>query len=377
MAKSLVPVNGEVVTWAIEESGLLLEDVSRRVGVDGVVLRDWMDGVARPSQGEFTRLFKALKRPSASFFAPRAPEPSGVPALRGSPGQSGRALLEQERLWVRRSRRMQKLMSFLFEQQGRRAALPRFGREEEAETAAGRVRRWLGVSVDLQMSWDSSVDPWRWWRASLEGRGVLVFALQLGPEGIRGFSFSDEVAPVISVNTAYNRGARVFTAFHELGHLTLRSESVCVDLVSEVADEERWCEEFAASILLPREAVLQFVDEVSPEDDGFGLAKKVAAKFKVSIRAAAVRLIRLKIAPWSLYALVDQKARSWDRDKGFARGRPTYRTQRRINEYGSVVVNELIRGADQGLLNLRDLSDYLKVDTTEVDEIAQLVDVGG
>ena len=374
---SFVPVNGEVVRWAVEESGLLLEDVSGRVGVDVVVLRDWMDGIARPSQGEFTRLFKVLKRPSALFFAPRAPQPLGVPALRGSPGQAGRALLERERLWVRRSRRLQKLMSFLFQQQGRRADLPRFGREEEAETAGGRFRRWLGVSVELQMSWDSSVDPWRWWRARIEGRGVLMFALQLGPEGIRGFSFSDEVAPVISVNTAYNRGARIFTAFHELGHLTLRSESVCVDLVSEVTDEERWCEEFAASVLLPRETVLQFVGQVPAGEDGFGLAKKVAAKFKVSIRAAAVRLIRLEVAPWSLYALVDQKARSWDRDKGFARGRPTYRTQRRIDEYGGVVVDELIRAADQGLLNLRDLSDYLRVDTTEVDEIAQLVDVGG
>ena len=377
MAKSYVPVNAEVVRWAVEESGLLPEDVSGRVGVDVVVLRDWMDGVSRPSQGEFTRLFKALKRPSALFFAPRAPEPLGIPALRGSPGQTDRALSERERLWIRRSRRLQKMMSFLFQQQGRRADLPRIGRDEDAEMAGPRVRRWLGVSVDLQTSWDASVDPWRWWRTRLEGRGLLVFALQLGPEGIRGFSFSDEVAPVICVNTAYNRGARIFTAFHELGHLTLRSESVCVDLVGEIANEERWCEQFAASVLLPREAVLRFVDEVPAEEDGFVLAKKVAAKFKVSIRAAAVRLIRLEIAPWSLYALVDEKARIWDRDKGFARGRPTYRIQRRIDEYGGGVVDELIRGADQGLLNLRDLTDYLRVDTTEVDEIAQLVDVGG
>ena len=179
-----------------------------------------MDGVSRPSQGEFTRLFKALKRPSALFFAPRAPEPLGIPALRGSPGQTDRALSERERLWIRRSRRLQRMMSFLFQQQGRRADLPRIGRDEDAEMAAARVRRWLGVSVDLQTSWDASVDPWRWWRTRLEGRGLLVFALQLGPEGIRGFSFSDDVAPVISVNTAYNREARIFTAFHELGHLS-------------------------------------------------------------------------------------------------------------------------------------------------------------
>ena len=41
------------------------------------------------------------------------------------------------------------------------------------------------------------------------------------------------------------------------------------------------------------------------------------------------------------------------------------------------MVYELLRGADQGLLNLRDLSDYLRVDTTEVDEIAQVLDIGG
>ncbi len=229
--------------------------------------------------------------------------------------------------------------------------------------------------MDRQMYWGSTVDPWLWWREKLEGRGILVFALQLGKDGVRGFSFSDEVAPVISVNTAYNREARVFTAFHELGHLVLQNESVCVDLSGEATEEERWCEEFAASVLLPRDAVLQFVEEASPDEDGFALAKKTSSRFKVSIRAAAVRLIRLEIAEPSLYTLIDQKAQLWDRDKGFARGRPVYRPQRRIQEYGNVVVDELIRAADQGLLNLHDLSDYLRLDTTDVDEIAQIVGI--
>ncbi|MYD04286.1 MAG: ImmA/IrrE family metallo-endopeptidase [Acidimicrobiia bacterium] len=373
MPKSLVPVNNEVVRWAVEESGLSPVDVSRKVGVDVVVLKEWMEGIAKPSRGEFTKLFKTLKRPSALFFAPQAPEPLRIPALRESPRRAGRNLSEQERLWIRRARRLQQLVSFLLQKQGRKADLPRVGREEVPETAGERVRRWLGV--DRQMYWGSTVDPWLWWREKLEGRGILVFALQLGKDGVRGFSFSDEVAPVISVNTAYNREARVFTAFHELGHLALQNESVCVDLSGEATEEERWCEEFAASVLLPRDAVLQFVEEASPDEDGFALAKKTASRFKVSIRAAAVRLIRLEIAEQSLYTLVDQKAQLWDRDKGFARGRPTYRTQRRIQEYGNVVVDELIRAADQGLLNLHDLSDYLRLDTTEVDEIAQIVGI--
>lgn len=374
--KAFVPVNNDVVRWAVEESGLLPEDISRRVGVDAVVLRDWMDGVARPSQGEFTRLFRALKRPSALFFAPRPPARLAVPSFRGPQGPKVRSLSESERLWIRRSRRLQKVVSFLLEQQGQRADLPQVGRKEKPDRAAELVRRWLGVGVDLQLSWDSSVDPWRWWRTAFERHEVLVFALQLGPDGIRGFSFYDEIAPVISANTAYNRSARVFTAFHELGHLILRNESLCVDISGDSGHEERWCEEFAASVLLPAHAVLKFVDELSDKGEGFGLAKNVAARFKVSIRAAAVRLIHLQVASRSLYALVDENAHSWDRDKGFARGRPTYRTQRRLDEYGALAVNALIRGAEEGLLNLHDLSDYLRVDTTEVGEMAELAETG-
>lgn len=72
---------------------------------------------------------------------------------------------------------------------------------------------------------------------------------------------------------------------------------MCVDLVSDIADEERRCEEFAASVLLPSAAVLQFVDEVSTGEDGFSMARKVAAKFKVSIRAAAVWTFRHGMRP--------------------------------------------------------------------------------
>ena len=336
-----------------------------------------MEGTTTPSRGEFTGLFRTLKRPSALFFAPQPPEPSEIPVLRGSPGQVDHALSEREYLWIRRSRRIQKLMSFLFQQQGRQTDLPGVDRGESAELAGERARRWLGVNVELQMSWDASVDPWLWWRTTLDERGVFVFALQLGREGIRGFSFSDEVAPVIAVNTAYNRGARIFTTFHEIGHLILRSRAMCVDLGSDVAGEERWCEEFAASALLPRDAVLRFVNEVSEDEDHFGLARKVAEKFKVSIRAAAIRLIRLDIVPRSLYALVDRSARGWDHDKGFARGHPTFRIRRRIHEYGSAVIVELIRAHAGGILNLHDLSDYLRLDTSEVADITQLVDAGG
>lgn len=384
MVKSVVPVNGEVVRWAVEESGLSTSEAAAQSKVEAAALESWMEGAGKPSRGEFTRLVKTLKRPSALFFAPRVPEASPLPAMRRAPGRATRKLSAQERLWMRRAVRLQKLLSFLGGRRGAQIDLPRFD-GEPAEQAGERLRRWLGVSPVLAISRDSPAEAWRWWRERLERRGVFVFALGLGRDGVRGFSVWDEAAPVVAVNTAYNPAARTFTACRELGRLTLRNGAACNDLQlggrlpSDAVDagEERWCGELAASVLLPRKAVLEFVEADGRDLEGFDLARKAASRFGVSIRAAAVRLIELGAAPGSLYALVDEKAGGWDRDKGFARGASTGRVRRRFNEYGAAAVDELLQGSEQGLLNLRDLRDYLRVDSTEVDEMHRLAGTDG
>lgn len=182
-----VPVNGEVVRWAVEESGLSMDEAAAKSRAGAAVLEGWVEGVGKPSRGEFTRLVKTLKRPSALFFAPVVPEASPLPAMRRAPGQTVHTLSAQERLWMRRALRLQKMVSFLRGRWGRRIDLPRFD-GETAEAAGERLRQWLGVGFGLSVSWDSNAEAWRWWRERLERRGVLVFSLQLGRGGVRGFS---------------------------------------------------------------------------------------------------------------------------------------------------------------------------------------------
>ena len=163
----------------------------------------------------------------------------------------------------------------------------------------------------------------------------------------------------------------------------MRSGAACADLRFAGTgrlggvDEERWCEEAAAAALLPRQAVLEFVKAAGVDMEGFELARKAADRFGVSIRAAAIRLERLGAASGSIYALVNEQAPLWDREKGFGRGKSRRRVRIRLDEYGAATAEKLIYGSEQGLLNLRDLSDYLRLDRTEVDEIAWLVDTDG
>ena len=69
----------------------------------------------------------------------------------------------------------------------------------------------------------------------------------------------DAIAPALIVNSAWNVEARIFTTFHEVGHLVMRTSSACIGYVGVREDPqrsiERWCDRFAASLLMPEDDV--------------------------------------------------------------------------------------------------------------------------
>ena len=145
------------------------------------------------------------------------------------------------------------------------AAVP--GREPE--TVAREIRELLAVPVETQLDWGSAGDAFRGWRSALEDVGVVVFQLSLGKKGIRGFSAWDDFAPLVAVNTAYHPTARVFTLFHEVGHLLRRDDAACLRFMrpgDAEAGIERWCERLSANLLMPSEALADVAGryEVTP-----------------------------------------------------------------------------------------------------------------
>ena len=120
-----------------------------------------------------------------------------------------------------------------------------------------------------------------------------MFLYPIGEDACRGFSLWDSLAPVIAVNTAWNEEARIFTLFHEFGHILTRSSSACVEvgstrtLTGTEDPAERWCERFAASLLMPDDDVRLLVGQ------RFGLARIdrvddvrwLARQFKASLGA--------------------------------------------------------------------------------------------
>lgn len=227
--------------------------------------------------------------------------------------------------------------------------VPRHALPTNAAQAGAAVRTWLDISDDEQASWRDDRAALRSWRSALEDRGVLVFIVELGRDEVRGFSAWDDRAPLIVANlSGVTPAARSFTIAHELGHLVAREDATCIEPHSEETLEvnlERWCERFGAALLMPEAAVHRFVTQhrVMAAAADLDTVKAAIRAFRVSARAAALRLIDLGYAKQTLYRDVLRvfvPASSPRPTESFAR--PS-RAVARVREYGPRTIETILR----------------------------------
>ena len=382
MATTL-PITPSVLSWARQESGLSVEELAAKVGVGADELLRWEVGDSEPTRGQFSKLVKALRRPSAVFFLPEPPEGGAEvpPNLRRSPQGDAREMTPEEYRRLRWARRLQRVISWsLADREDEPVTLAEFDPRSNPEAAAETFREVLGIPPARQLEWQSPSEAFREWRAVLEAQRVAVFQLSLGKGGCRGLSVWDAYAPLVAVNTAYSASVRVFTLFHEVGHLLLRSDSACVsfdDVGPEASRIERWCERFAAAVLLPAASVRQMpsirgITGQSPTEDPYD-PRWLANRFNVSVRASALRLFELGLGAPGLYATVESEFSSTDWNTGGGGGGGQPAVEKRVGRLGTRVPGVLLDAVSTGRLTTADAAEYLKLTTNQLDDLRSLV----
>lgn len=357
-----VPITPAVLAWAIAESGYTEPEVSSWIDGGAATLKGWLDGKSRPSLAEMKNVAGKLHRQLATFLLPSAPEVESTPVkFRNSLADGTRALNPTERRYIRRAQRFQDAYSWLAAELGKdRIELPVFSLADDPVAAATRVRTLLRVSVTRQREeWKTPSKAFDGWRDALEGLGVLVFLFPMGTSSVRGFSLWDGQAPVVAINSAWKDEARIFSMFHELGHLVTRSSSACAPATLMTGDSkdkaERWCERFAAALLIPQKAL----DEIGNVSDLRSLGN-LARKYKVSLSAMALQLIHLNKAKWALFRVIPKAA---DAKKPGGGGAGPPRTRRDIQEdqlgkRGSGIFVDAVKGE---VIGRSEALDYLDI----------------
>ena len=364
-----IPITGSVLRWAIDESGLSDSEFAQRVRTESDRIQDWIDGHAQPTKTQFSAIVRTLKRPSAAFFLPEPPQHLNVPLpLRHSVGARNRELNAQELREIRWARRLQQLVAHLrAEDAPDIPQLLRFTPSNPPSRAARILRNRLDVPLARQTQWPTPSAAFSGWREAVEDTGVLVLLLQLGPDAIRGFALWNDAAPLVAVNTTFIPQARAFTLFHEIGHLLLRQDAASDEHIGRSArlatgyTAERWCERTAAAVLLPAPAVRAAVPTGVSEDEAYEHARRLASRFKVSVRAAAIRLTELGLASNDLYALVVSRSGQLDRPKRSGGGGGRSGAQARIAQVGRSAARRIVQAVDANRISERDARDVLRL----------------
>jgi Zn-dependent peptidase ImmA (M78 family) len=301
-----VPIEPEALRWAMRRAGVDETNLAKAVRVKSAeTVRAWLRGQSRPTHSQTHKLARRLLVPFPILLLPPPKAETELPLRdfrRGPRGQPSLELREtvfdalRKRDWYREYRREPNPLVGAF-------------KEHDPLQAAQNIRMRLGLE-----SWRQRPRSWSEFRSvfakAIEDRLDILVLMNsvlgndtrrpLDAEEFAGFALADPIAPLIFVNTRGSVARSIFTMGHELGHILIAENALDSDpLPDEDSSVERWCDRFAAELLMPREAFIADWGS-SPTRDLAERCQELARRYHVSARAVLVRAREMSLIPREL-----------------------------------------------------------------------------
>jgi Zn-dependent peptidase ImmA (M78 family) len=286
-----------VLRWAAQRAHLNDDDLSTRFPKWSL----WLNGEAQPTLKQLENFARLTHTAFGYFFLPEPPVLSlPVPDFRTVRDETLREpssdlldtlyLCQQRQDWYRDHARLHGLPALAFIGSARA--------EDAPETVARRMREMLGLSAESRRQLATWAEALRQLISKAEDAGVMVMASsvvgsnshrKLDVGEFRGFALADELAPLVFLNGADSKAAQMFTLAHELAHLWLGASGVSDTQAGRVPEQraERWCNQVAAELLMPMQALRRTYQADAPL---LTEVQRLAREFKVSTLVALRRL---------------------------------------------------------------------------------------
>lgn len=386
-----IPVEPSVLVWARKSISLDVGAAAKRLGVSVNVLESWESGEQRPTIVQLRKTADTYKRPLAVLLL--AKPPGGFDAMRDfrsfaavdddwSPelhAEFRRALFQRE--------------VFLELSQSAPDSIPKTSHPphiamgDDPEAVGTRLREFLGVGIQRQLSWSDQWEALNAWVSAVEATGIIVIHTQrVEVSEARGFSISEWPYPVIALNGKEYPHPRVFSLLHELAHLALNADGLC-DLHerrrgsprAEGDEVENFCNRVAAATVFPRSALLAESSIVrSTPDSPWPLEEltALASRYHASAEAFLLRLISLGKASWPTYwlrkpemnAAYDTAAEERRRRSREGKGGGSF-YHNKARDIGHSYASSVLDAFGGQALSSRDVADYLGIKFNQIERL--------
>lgn len=332
MAKPLlVTIEPAILRYARKNSGYSVEEVAKKAKIAIEKLKEYEESKTEIPLTHLERFANIYKRPLAFFLLLQIPEGLVEP-------KDFRIIFSSEKysefspkyyLAIRRARYIQSIFAELAEDKFD-YKFPIVTLSDDAKKISSWFRDFIGIDFDKQKKWSSPNEALREWKRALEEKNIFVLQSSLTKDEISAFCLTDKKPYTIVLNSAEHEFRRIFSLLHEVGHILLHKSGVCTpDNLSrnsyEYTQIEKFCNQFAASVLLPEEnftseeAIMNLIKipfSSWTEDD----LKRASQTYKVSKEVFLRRLLTFGYIQDNQYEIWRKKwlkdARDYEKPKG-------------------------------------------------------------
>ncbi len=271
-------VTGRLLRWARERDGISAERAAEMLNVSTERLSAWEDESQRPTLNQVQTLAQRLNIPLGYLFMSEPPiETIPLPDLRTVAGAPPREP-SPDLLWTLRDAmaKQEWYREYLEKENAEPASfIGRFASGNDPLDIARSIHTAFGINDEMRgraQTWEQFIT---FFVRQIEAQRVLVLRngivgnnthRTLDVSEFRGFAISDELAPLIFINTKDARVAQVFTLAHELAHLLIGQSGISNPNYrrksdSQSNDVEQLCNRVAAEVLVPSDDFLTRWDE--------------------------------------------------------------------------------------------------------------------
>lgn len=374
-----INVNSNVLIWARESLALSRNQVSERTNISNKRIVQLEEGEKFPTLNELRTLSKTYKRTLATLLLTEVPKEKPLPKDRRTIDSKEIGVFNEKTIIaIRKARALAKSFIELKEEMG--FIIPKFSYSvsinESPINTAIRFRSILNLNEIREL--ENTNHILEAYIEKLESIGVAIFQLSLTQDNLRGFSIIDDVIPIIGIKRgSENPTSKIFTLFHEFGHILLNEGGLCDLKETSQIEIEKWCNAFAAEILIPTKELLNLQKVIEHKLSGEKIWSKselieIGNFFHVGPLAILRSLLNHKLTTSSFY---NEKHLAWNKPQYGRSKNPEGRNipKEAIKEKGKTYISLAFKAFDLNRIDLKDLSDFLGVKLSYIQKTRQLL----
>jgi Zn-dependent peptidase ImmA (M78 family) len=379
MTSPKVSISAEVLKWArVTRFSGDIEEAARQLKVKKDEILLWESEGIEMSASTIRKVSRVYKRPITVFLLKTAPKSQLPPKFRRFSFED--CILSIDTLMI--IRKAQEIQT---------SALDLLGNKENvfikklttdkvnSELMAKKAIDLLNISKILRFSSKNTKEQLQKWKRLLESNNIMVLEYSFPLFDSRAFTIFNKSIPVIVLNSRDSDNGRVFSLFHEFGHLLLRQSEFDVEITldySQSIADELYCNQISANILVPSEELRKRVKYGQNINES--IVKDIANEFKVSMSVIWRRLYDNKLIDSTQYRKIRSKLSTFEpfvtegKKKKFGANKNTH-LYKKIKNMGELYIGATLEAFNENRISHYEVLDYLGIKSNALPRLQNIM----